>query len=135
MVQHASLHKILCHSKNIIMTLPLSPGFFGEEGAESCNKYYRQNRRYHSRKCSRKSNLLDVFNRALDSSDPIVSSAKLDVRMKRIKHQVSEAVRDFLLFKNYEQEADWDTPTEESNFMDLNEGSLIDYFEDMDLDI
>ena len=30
----ASLHKILYHSKNIIMTLPLSPGFFGEEGAE-----------------------------------------------------------------------------------------------------
>ena len=117
------------------MTLPLSPGFFGEEGAESCNKYYRQNRRYHSRKCSRKSNLLDVFNRALDSSDPIVSSAKLDVRMKRIKHQVSEAVKNFLLFKNYEQEADWDTTTEESNFMDLNEGSLINYFENMDLDI
>ena len=109
------------------MTLPLSPGFFGEEGAESCNKYYRQNRRYHSRMCFRKSNLLDVFNRALDSSDPIVSSAKLDVRMKRIKHQVSEAVKNFLLFKNYEQEADWDTTTEESNFMDLNEGSLIDY--------
>ena len=55
--------------------------------------------------------------------------------MKRIKHQVSEAVKDFLLFKNYEQEAVWDTTTEESNFMDLNEGSLIDYFEDMDLDI
>ena len=131
----ASLHKILCHSKNIIMTLPSSPGFFGEEGAESCYKYYRQNRRYHSRKCSRKSNLLDVFNRALDSSDPIVSSAKLDVSMKRIKHQVSEAVKNFLLFKNYEQEADWDTTTEKSNFMDLNEGSLINYFEDMDLDI
>ena len=95
------LHKILCHSKNIIMTLPLSPGFFGEEGAESCNKYNRQNRRYHSRKCSRKSNLLDVFNRALNLSDPIVSSAKLDVRMKRIKHQISEAVKNFLLFKNY----------------------------------
>ena len=102
MVQHPSLHKILCHSKNIIMTLPLSPGFFDEEGAESCNKYYRQNRRYHSGKCSRKSNLLDVFNRALDSSDPIVSSAKLDVRMKRIKHQVSQAVKNFLLFKSYE---------------------------------
>ena len=135
MVQHASLHKILCHSKNITMTLPLSPGFFSEEGAEPCNKYYRQNQRYHSQKCSRKSNLLDVFNRALDSSDPIVSSAKLDVRMKRIKHQVSEAVKNILLFKNYEQEADWDTTTEEPNFMDLNEGSLIDYFEDMDLDI
>ena len=135
MVQHASFHKILCHSKNIIMALPLSPGFFSEEGAESCNKYYRQNRRYHSRKCSRKSNLLDVFNRALDSSDPIVSSAKLDVRMKRIKHQVSEAVKNFLIFKKYEQEADWDTTTEESNFMDLKEGSLIDYFKDMDLDI
>ena len=131
----ASLHKILCHSKNSIMALPLSPGFFGEEGAESCNKYYRQNRRYHSRKCFRKSNLLDVFNRALDLSDPIVSSAKLDVRMKRIKHQVSETVKNFLLFKSYEQEADWDTTTEELNFMDLNEGSLIDYFEDMDLDI
>ena len=131
----ASLHKILCHSKNIIMTLPLSSAFFGEEGAESCNKYYWQNRRYNSRKCSRKSNLLDVFNRALDSSDPIKPSAKLDVRMKRIKHQISEAVKNFLLFKKYEQEADWDTTTEESNFMNLNEGSLIDYFEDMDLDI
>ena len=113
------------------MTQPLSPGFFGEEGAESCNKYYRQNRRYRSRKCSRKSDLHDVFNRALDSSDPIVSSAKLDVRMKRIKNQELDAVENFLLFKNYEQEADWDTTSGESNFMDLNEGSLIDYFEDL----
>ena len=116
------------------MTLPLSPGFFGEEGAESFNKYYRQNRRYRSRKCSRKCNLLDVFNRALDSSDTIVSfSAKLDVKMKRIKHQMSDAVKSFLLFKNYEQEADWDTTAGESNFMDLKECSLIDCFEDMDL--
>ena len=128
----ASLHKILCHSKNIIMTLRLSPAFFGEVGAESYNKYYRQNRRYHSQKCSRKSSLFDVFNRALDSSDPIVSLAKLDIRSYQEK-QVSEDVKNFLLFKNYEQEADWDTTTGESNFMDLNEGSLIDYFEDMDL--
>ena len=65
----------------------------------------------------------------------LVFSPKLDGRMKRIKHQVSEAVKNFLLFKNYEQVADWDTTTEESNFMDLNEDPLIDYFEDMDLDI
>lgn len=45
-----------------------------EDASESCNKLYRQNRQFHVRKNSRENNLEDVFNRALDSTDPIVSS-------------------------------------------------------------
>lgn len=57
----ATIHKILIHSKDVITVLPLSPGTFSEEVAESNNKYYRFNRLHHARKTSRKDNLKDVF--------------------------------------------------------------------------
>lgn len=70
----ATLHKILVHSKAIMTALPLPVGFMSEQGAEARNKYYRQDRLHHSRKCSREANMYDVFTRALDTSDPMIAT-------------------------------------------------------------
>lgn len=58
----------------------------GEEGAESRNKVYRYDRVLHARKISRIANLTDVFTRAMDTSDPIISSISLAKRRHERKH-------------------------------------------------
>ena len=45
-------------------------------------------RRSHARKCSRLDNITDVFNRALDSSDPLLSSLCLKERQNRNRKKV-----------------------------------------------
>lgn len=69
-----SVHKLLIHSKDIMLANDLPLGVLAEDASESCNKLYRHNRQFHARKRSRQLNLTDVFNRALDSSDPIVAT-------------------------------------------------------------
>lgn len=76
-----SVHKILIHSRDILLANDLPLGVLAEDASESCNKLYRHNRQFHARKGNRKQNLMDVFNRALDSSDPIVSSFTLQRRL------------------------------------------------------
>jgi hypothetical protein len=75
-----TLHKILIHGEEIIKNSRLPLGMLSEQAGESRNKLYRQYRERHARKTSRKANLVDVFNRSMDSSDPILSqySLKLD---------------------------------------------------------
>lgn len=68
-----SVHKILAHSAQVAESLPLPLGMFGEEGSESRNKMYRNDREHHSRQTSRLASLTDVFNRAMDSSDPYIN--------------------------------------------------------------
>jgi hypothetical protein len=68
-----TVHKILAHSADIVESLPLPLGMFGEEGGESRNKIYRKDREHHSRQFSRLASLTDVFNRAMDSSDPYLN--------------------------------------------------------------
>lgn len=75
-----SIHKVLVHSKDIMLANDLAVGLLAEDASESCNKLYRHNRQFHARKNSRQNNLEDVFNRALDSSDPIVASFGLRKR-------------------------------------------------------
>jgi len=43
------------------------------------------NRRSHARKNSRLSNMADVFNRAMDSSDPLISSYYISKRLQNLK--------------------------------------------------
>lgn len=76
----SSIHKLLIHSRDIMLANHLSVGVLAEDAAESCNKLYRHNRQFHARKSSREKNLMDVFNRSLDSSDPIVASFGLQKR-------------------------------------------------------
>lgn len=77
-----SIHKVLIHSRDILLASELPVGVLAEDAAESCNKFYRHNRQFHARKDTRSHNLMDVYNRALDWSDPIVASHGMKNRQK-----------------------------------------------------
>ena len=72
-----TFHKIVAHGAEIIATSTLPIGMMGEDAAESRNKVYRQDRQFHFGKRSLQANFTDVFNRAMDSSDPIISSLSI----------------------------------------------------------
>nr|XP_036669892.1 uncharacterized protein LOC118877083 isoform X2 [Drosophila suzukii] len=81
-----TLHKIIVHSRQIMENTVLPVGCFGEEASESRNKIYKSDRLHHSRKHSRFESLGDVFKRALDTSDPVISSLNLSRRIKKHKN-------------------------------------------------
>ena len=68
-----TVHKIIAHSRQIIENTVLPEGYFGEEASESRNKVDKEDRLHQARKHSRIHNFADVFNRAMDSSDPVIS--------------------------------------------------------------
>lgn len=75
--------------------LPL--GMLAEEASESRNKNYKNYREFHSRGHSRKARLEDVFMRAMDTSDPQISSRSLRSRInKNGKMPLPPAVIDLL---------------------------------------
>lgn len=76
-----TVHKVLVHSGEIMLANELPLGILAEDASESANKLYRHNREFHARKSSREKNLTDVFNRSLDSSDPIIASYSLQKRL------------------------------------------------------
>lgn len=80
-----SVHKMLRHGVDISRQFPFSLAYFTEESAESMHKYYRKNSVSHARQCSRANRLMDVFNRAVDLSDPLISSIYLESRRKMEK--------------------------------------------------
>jgi len=82
-----TVHKVLVHSRQIMENMVLPVAFFGEDEAESRNKFYKSDRLHHSRKSSRLNNISDVFHRAIDTSDPLVSSIGLESRVKRHKKE------------------------------------------------
>lgn len=81
----ASVHKVLIHGAQIMKESCLPLGVLGEEGSEARNKYYKHDREFHSRKFSRKVTLEDILNRALDTSDPLISSMDISSRMSMKK--------------------------------------------------
>jgi len=81
----ATVHKILVHSKEILEQTVLPVGYFGEEAAESRNKVYKSDRLHHARKHNRICSFADVFHRAMDTSDPIISSINLRRRVRKRK--------------------------------------------------
>ncbi|KMQ89308.1 dna-mediated transposase [Lasius niger] len=78
----STLHKILIHAPEIISFHMLPVGMLGEEASEARNKDYKKYRQGHSRKHSRKANLEDIFYRAMDTSDPIISTVGLQKRIQ-----------------------------------------------------
>lgn len=80
-----TLHKILVHGKSIIEKSALPLGMLSEQAGESKNKNYRHDREKRARMTSREANLLDVFNRAMDSSDPILSDISMSRRQEKCK--------------------------------------------------
>ncbi|XP_037051794.1 uncharacterized protein LOC119085483 [Bradysia coprophila] len=127
-----SIHKVLIHSRDIMLANDLTVGVLAEDASESCNKLYRHNRLFHARKNSRKNNLEDVFNRALDSSDPIVASFGLQNRQKsrfrkNIPHDVLSLLQapDEPASRCYEE---GDTEDLDATEMDINEDGLTEDF-------
>lgn len=93
----ATIHKVLIHGGQIIQNSLLPVGMLGEEASEARNKNYKNFRLHHSRKSSRSANLEDLFCRALDSSDPIISSISQQTRLQsRAKLPLPEEVRNLL---------------------------------------
>lgn len=82
----ATLHKILAHSSQIVQASIVPLGCAGESASEARNKFYKKDRIEHARKDSREHNISDVFNRAMDSSDPFLSSICLKNRHSAKKH-------------------------------------------------
>lgn len=83
----ATFHKVLIHAKEILQNTILPAGYFAEEASEARNKLYKRDREFHARKNSRIHNLEDIFNRAMDTSNPVVSSTSLQRRLK-IRHKL-----------------------------------------------
>ena len=95
-------HKILIHCADVIAKSALLLGMMAEDSAESHNKLYTQERQFHGRKSSREANLTDVFNRAMDSSDPIISSVSLVRRQaKRRRKSLPPAVVNLIEVTSY----------------------------------
>lgn len=69
----------------MIKTMALPVGMFSEQASESCNKLYKENRKYSSPKVSRTETTRSVFLRSLESSDPIISSFRLSNRQKKLR--------------------------------------------------
>ncbi|KAL4711480.1 hypothetical protein ACJJTC_000496 [Scirpophaga incertulas] len=82
-----TLHKILIHGAEIIKSTTLPIGMLSEQASESRNKYWRSDREHHSRKMDRVTTMTDLFHRALESSDPIISSARLN-KIRRKRHRM-----------------------------------------------
>ncbi|XP_046145732.1 uncharacterized protein LOC123989064 [Osmia bicornis bicornis] len=80
-----TVHKVLIHGRQIVEHSVLPPGCLGEEGPEARNKIYKYDRQFHARKDSRNHNLQDIFNRAMETSDPLISSISLRNRIQKRK--------------------------------------------------
>jgi hypothetical protein len=75
-----TLHRILFHGKEIIESCPVPIGWTSEEGSEANNKFAREFEANHSRKTSNEDNLLDLFNRLTDISDPVLVAQSIKVK-------------------------------------------------------
>lgn len=78
-----TLHKILVHGSTIIEHALVPIGQLSEEAAEARNKHFRQYRQDYARKFSRTSCNMDVLNRLLLSSDPMLSCERLKERKNK----------------------------------------------------
>lgn len=97
-----SLHKILVHSTDVILTLPLPPAMFSEEGAEACNKIIKHDRLYHARKNSRTNNIRDIFMRRMISTTPDISEQSIRSKFsnKKRRETLPKEIQKYLIFES-----------------------------------
>lgn len=89
-----SVHKVLIHGAEVIENAILPIGELSEEAAEAKNKEYKLFRLNHTRKMSRTKCNMDLLNRLLLSSDPLIS--ELRILPPRNKSSFPKAVLDLL---------------------------------------
>jgi hypothetical protein len=98
-----TVHKILIHGPEIVSSVLLPIGQLSEEAQESCNKFIKKYRVDNARKCSRTSNIEDVFKRLLVVSDPLISNHR-KLPQKKIRSLSAEAIQllkePFILLQN-----------------------------------
>ncbi|CAG9840685.1 unnamed protein product [Diabrotica balteata] len=80
-----TMHKILVHGAEIIENALLPIGQLSEEAAEAKNKHFRLYRENYARKFSREECNLDIFNRLLLTSDPLLT---ILISKKRVQKRV-----------------------------------------------
>lgn len=78
-----TLHKVLLHGAEVIKHAILPIGQLSEEAAEARNKHIRQYRLNYSRKFSRVECNMDVLNRLLLTSDPLLTSMRSNLYFKK----------------------------------------------------
>lgn len=78
-----TMHKILIHGASIIENALLPIGQLSEEAAEARNKHFRSYRQNFARKFSREECNLDVYQRLLLTSDPLLSSMRSVKKISR----------------------------------------------------
>ena len=85
---------ILIHGSKIIESSLLPIGQMSEKAQEACNKYIKNYRENFARKCSRETNMEDIFHRLLITSDPVITSLrKLPQKtLKKLSSQVLELI-------------------------------------------
>uniref|UniRef100_A0A1E1WB45 Uncharacterized protein n=1 Tax=Pectinophora gossypiella TaxID=13191 RepID=A0A1E1WB45_PECGO len=71
-----TMHKILVHGATVMEIALLPIGMLSEEAAEARNKHFRLYRNSFARKFSREECNVDVLNRLLLSSDPLITSLR-----------------------------------------------------------
>ncbi|XP_033242171.1 uncharacterized protein LOC117186127 [Drosophila miranda] len=80
-----TIHKVLVHGFQINNSTLVPLGCLGENASEERNKMYKKDRLSHARKNSRVNTMTDIFYRAIDSSDPLLSSVCLKERERKNK--------------------------------------------------
>lgn len=72
----ASFHKILIHGGDIMRSMILPVGCLSEECSEANNKQLKYARTFHARKSTRIGTNVDIIQRLMDKSDPVIVSHK-----------------------------------------------------------
>lgn len=88
----SSVHRILILGADIIENAVLPIGMLSEEAFESRNKDFRYVREHHTRKISRESNVQDLFNNLLFSSDPYISSLSSNPTNRNVEPLCRESI-------------------------------------------
>ena len=76
-----SLHRILYNGKDLIEACPVPIGWTSQECSEANNKFARDFEANHSRKTSKEDNLMDLFHRLMDISDPILIASSIEEKV------------------------------------------------------
>lgn len=92
-----TLHKLLKHGTAIIQNFPMPIVYYSEDASESSHKIYRENLICHSRQTSRKDRIVDTFNRAMYTSDPLISLIYINNRLKgQQQHPITQEMSTYL---------------------------------------
>ena len=79
------MHRLLAHSKELLSEVNSSFGLkcFSEEGSEACNELIRKYREHLARKTSLEDNMIDIFVRLANESDPVLLGFRSKLRCER----------------------------------------------------